>query len=436
MTPAPERVAVAVTAATFTGNHGAEAMLLATLQGLRRRLVRPQFHVFTYRPAADARVVRDPDVTLHSLTPAAVVFVHVPWAAAYALLRPWASAAVLARFPAGVRALAACAIQVDLAGVSFVEGRARFLPYNVLTLVPAFLLGIPVVKLAQALGPFHARLDRWAARAALGRCAAVFARGDETLRHLDALACGTEVRRADDVAFLLETDAAGAPDGAAPTVATHGETASAVARAMAEVAFRRHAARAVVGVCPSSLLAARRGSRYVESMAGLVTDLVAQGDVVVLFPHATRGPDARGARNNDLFALRRILTCLDPAIRDRVVVVDGDTGARELLALTDVLDMAVVSRFHAMVACLSRGVPVVVVGWSHKYREVMRAFDMEEHVVDASGSWPSAVAASLARFHSAPQAWRRRLADALPGARASAAAQLDWVADKVRTWER
>ena len=422
----PERVAVAVTAANFTGNHGAEAMLLATLHGFRGRLERPAFHVFTYRPAADALVARDPDVTLHSLTPTAVVFVLVPWAAVYALLRPWAPAAVLARFPAGVRALAACAVQVDLAGVSFVEGRSRFLPYNVLTLVPAFLLGVPVVKLAQALGPFHARLDRWVARATLGRCAAVFARGDETLRHLGALACGAEVRRADDVAFLLDPHAVGAPAA----------SASPVARVLAEAARRRHGARAVVGVCPSSLLAARRGSRYVERMAELVAELVAQGDLVVLFPHATRGPAARGARNHDLWAMRRILARLDAATREGVVAVDGDVGAGEILALADVLHMAVVSRFHAMVGCLSQGVPVVVVGWSHKYREVMRAFGMEEHVVDGTGPWPSAVAASLAGFRAAPEAWRRRLADALPGVRASAASQLDWVADKVRSWVR
>jgi polysaccharide pyruvyl transferase WcaK-like protein len=414
-------VAVAVTAATFTGNHGAEAMLLATLEGLRRRLDHPAFHVFTYRPTADARVARDPDVTLHSLTPAVVVFVQVPLAAAYALLRHWAPQALLRRFPRRVRSLAGCAVQVDLAGVSFVDGRARFLPYNVLTLVPAFLVGVPVVKLAQALGPFRAPLNRWVARPVLGRCAAVFARGDETLRHLGALDCGAEVRRADDVAFLLEAEAAGTP---------------VVARAVAQVARRRGGARAVVGVCPSSLLAGRRGSDYLARTTELVADLVGQGDIVVLFPHATRGVDARGARNNDLYALRRILAGLDPASREGVIPVDGDVRACELLSLTEILDMAVVSRLHAMVACLSRGVPVAVVGWSHKYREVMRAFGMEEHVLDATGNWPSRAAASLDRFRSAPEEWRGRLADALPGVRASAASQLDWVADRVRSWGR
>jgi polysaccharide pyruvyl transferase WcaK-like protein len=42
------------------------------------------------------------------------------------------------------------------------------------------------------------------------------------------------------------------------------------------------------------------------------------------------------------------------------------------------MDLFLASRFHAMVSALAAGVPTLLIGWSHKYREVMRQFDVEE----------------------------------------------------------
>lgn len=36
------------------------------------------------------------------------------------------------------------------------------------------------------------------------------------------------------------------------------------------------------------------------------------------------------------------------------------------------------SRFHALVGALSQGVPVLAIGWSHKYDELLRQFDCPE----------------------------------------------------------
>ena len=39
------------------------------------------------------------------------------------------------------------------------------------------------------------------------------------------------------------------------------------------------------------------------------------------------------------------------------------------------------SRFHAMISGLATSTPTVVVGWSHKYREVLAGFGLEEYSV-------------------------------------------------------
>ena len=40
------------------------------------------------------------------------------------------------------------------------------------------------------------------------------------------------------------------------------------------------------------------------------------------------------------------------------------------------------SRFHAMISALALGVPPVVIGWSHKYAEVLAEFGIERFAVD------------------------------------------------------
>ena len=49
----------------------------------------------------------------------------------------------------------------------------------------------------------------------------------------------------------------------------------------------------------------------------------------------------------------------------------------EIRALIGRADVFLACRFHAMVSALAMGVPVAVLGWSHKYREVQAQFDVD-----------------------------------------------------------
>jgi polysaccharide pyruvyl transferase WcaK-like protein len=40
------------------------------------------------------------------------------------------------------------------------------------------------------------------------------------------------------------------------------------------------------------------------------------------------------------------------------------------------------SRFHSLIAGLSQQVPILAIGWSHKYRELLQLFDLEEYCLD------------------------------------------------------
>ena len=66
--------------------------------------------------------------------------------------------------PQSVKALSRSKLLICLAGVSFVASRIRFMPFNIVTILPAMLLGVPVVKFAQALGPFGGKVNRFVSR--------------------------------------------------------------------------------------------------------------------------------------------------------------------------------------------------------------------------------------------------------------------------------
>ena len=65
---------------------------------------------------------------------------------------------------------------------------------------------------------------------------------------------------------------------------------------------------------------------------------------------------------------------------------------------------AIVSRYHALVAAISTGVPVVAVGWNVKYYDLMEYYGIESMAVDTRKNNPQQLAekvfAKLAEYQS------------------------------------
>ena len=420
---------IVLIAATLTGNQGAEAMLSAAIGRLSEARPDARFTVMSYYPKADRALMRQ-GIEVLSATPLALVARHLPGTLIASIL-PQGMRTRAPFLPVEVRRIAEADALVDLAGVSFIDGRAKFLPFNILTLFAALLLRTPVVKFSQAIGPCEGRLMRIAARMVLSRCARIFARGQGTCGHLDALGL-QNVKPAPDVAFLLRDGdrlAALPPEGAEEP--------------RTWLAAERAAGRLVVGICPSALVYQALGAGYVTLIAETARRLLVRGVAVLLFPNATRVGSAK-PRNNDLAALAAIRDAfaadgnpLDgdganwQSKRKRLFILDRRTDAEELKVLIAGLDLAVVSRFHAMIGALASATPPVVLGWGHKYHEVMAEFGMEEFVLDAAEAVnggakaiESLVVDALARRTQSREAIRAQL----PEIEAAAAIQIAHVA--------
>lgn len=366
-----------VIAGTLYGNRGAQGMTETVVGHVRAADPDAAFAVFSYYPTKDRELINDPGIPVFSATPKALVLRLLPLSLLFGLLRRVAGRRVLRLAPADIRALGTSTALVCVAGVAFIDGREKFLPFNVLTLLPAWALGVPVVKMSQATGPYRGRVNRLAARLVLPRTTMVWARGARTLEHLrDSGLRGVPYAQADDIAFAHRAEYA-LTDEAGPAL---DEALAAIARARQQAGVR-----AVVGVCPSSVVAVKSrasGGDYEQVLAQLVGDLARSGLQVVLFPNATRADDPVGERNNDLPVIRRVLAAVGDVDGPAPLAVDLDVSATGVKKVIAACDVVLVSRFHAMVGALGLAVPVVVLGWSHKYAEVMARFGQEDRVSD------------------------------------------------------
>ena len=386
---------VAMVGAALSANKGAAAML-ETVIARQPEVSGPcTFDILTTYPAADAPLVpAGADARVVGLQPLRLALVEFP----VALL---ALVARTVRLPLGWVRTRACRsildsdVVVDVAGISFADGRGiPITVYNALMTGLPLLLGVPTVKAAQALGPFRNPVNRLLARLVLPRLAAVCARGARTREHLDSLGLrnGTDVA---DLAFSLD-EAASLPPAVQASVDSLGGP--------------------YVVVMPSSVvrrLYESKGNDYVSAVETLVRDLRSStGLAVVIAPHSYRVGQPEG-RMNDGPVCREVGKRLsdDPG----VVTVDADMTAGELRRLVSGSRAMVTSRFHAMISGLSTCTPTVVVGWSHKYREVLDDFGLVRFGMDADAlSRPDMVVAAVAECLADHDAIAAGISAALP----------------------
>ena len=355
---------IAIVGAALSANKGAAAMLESVMARQPEVSGPCEFAVLTTYPAEDAPLLPSGvDAAVVGLQPLRLALVEFPVACIAFLARTL-------RLPLGwvrtraCRAILRSDVTVDVAGISFVDGRGLPITvYNALMTGLPLLLGSPTVKAAQALGPFRTLPNRLLARLVLPRLAAVCARGARTREHLDGLGL-TNVTDVADLAFSLD-EAASLP--------------AAVAARLAGTGDRR------ITVMPSAVV--RRmfeadGGDYPAAMEEVVRGIRARtGCTVVIAPHSFRADRPEG-RMNDGPVCREIAARLtdDPG----VVLVDADLRAGELRRLVSGSELLVTSRFHAMISGLATCTPTVVVGWSHKYREVLDDFGLGHLGTDAA----------------------------------------------------
>ena len=122
---------VSIIGGTIWGNRGAESMLVTVIGKLREMDSETRFNVFSYYPARDRELVNDELVTILSGKPLSRNKAFLRRAGRRAskqagIKRPKAIFKI-------ARALCASDLLLDIGGITFSDGREKYLPFNILT---------------------------------------------------------------------------------------------------------------------------------------------------------------------------------------------------------------------------------------------------------------------------------------------------------------
>ncbi|MCR2813589.1 MULTISPECIES: polysaccharide pyruvyl transferase family protein [Microbacterium] len=401
---------ITIIGSALSGNKGASAMLEAAIQSLGERLDAPSFTLLSMYPAEDAAQNSHPNLEILPANPRQLGVTINTLALIYRVT-PFLRG-TLRRRSRAIAALTSSSVLLDQGGITFTDGREKFLLYNVASILPALNTRTPVFKCAQAVGPFRHPLNRWAARTFLPRVRTIVTRGRITHEYAEELGL-TNLSAGADFAFALELS---------------GTEESEVADHIDLTFFDRD----VVGVCPSVVLQRKveaRGGDYIGQIAAFIEGLRAQGKSVLLVPHSVRTGTEK-THNNDLPLCREIHSRL--RLGDDLLFVDRELSSQQLRYLIGRCQVFIASRFHAMVSSLAMGVPTLVIGWSHKYREVLEMFGLEEWAFGHDELTPEHLADRFAALDARRDEVAAQLTSRLPAVKARSIHQADLIAELIR----
>src|SRR5690606_22797023 len=97
-----------------------------------------------------------------------------------------------------------------------------------------------------------------------------------------------------------------------------------------------------------------------------------------------------------------------------VVAMTGVYTADDIKGAIANCDLVIGSRFHALIAALSQGIPAAALGWSHKYAELLQSFGLQRFVVSHEQLGEADVGCIIEELMGNREALRLQIVDRLP----------------------
>lgn len=344
------------------GNKGAASMLEAAIQTLSKRDELAYFTLLSMYPEADKAMNTYGNLNILSAKPLYLGAVINLFALVYKILPPLRP---ILRKNKQIKAIAEADVYLDQGGITFVDGREVFLIYNIASILPPLLIGTPVVKCSQAMGPFKSPVNRFFSKLFLPRVTKIFARGEKTHNSLINIGLNN-VELAADYAFSKVV------------------TKSAEKRAKVILKNHKYDSKNInIGVFPSEVLrkkAEKRNQKYEQVIADFIDSIASETNTIVyLIPHSQKA-NISSRHNNDLPVCNNVYELIKN--KDNCRYISEPTSPQELRYIIGQMEVNVVARFHAMVSSLAMSTPVLVTGWSHKYQEVLDMFNLKDCAFD------------------------------------------------------
>lgn len=316
--------------------------------------------VFSYYPSKDAKLAgHNAQLTVHPGHPKHLAFQLIP----ALILNRLSPRLVPPSLKPHIEALSQSDVVLLIGGTTFADSMLFKVPWNVLSALPAYMLGKKTFFLSQTIGPFERAFNRIFAKWVFKRATAIHGRGRVSADHVRKLGINHCEYRP-DLSFTMKI----------PHI---NEACSMHHELEAVISLISQSGKRPIGITPNSIVYSKAkgvGRDYIGFMANVIKTVNDAGYLPVLIPH-TYLKNSRAYHNND-----RVL-CLEIMKRstlDNIVFVDADLPADILRVLIGRMHILVASRFHSMVSALDMGVPPITFGWgAQKYTEVLAEFGVE-----------------------------------------------------------
>lgn len=352
-----EKYKVILCGASFSGNMGAYAMYVSYMQELEKQIGKCEFTVLSKYPVDDKKYCDQLGCNMISFT------------SLYQLLRGgsfFLFGSVLKKLHLPYRWIAGKRLKayfdndilVDFSGIAFTDDRSNAnILINTMWFLPAFVTKIPIIKISQSLGPFSKPFVKVMAKYVLNEIDIVITRGPKSFVLTKELLPDKEIFELPDMAFCLEASK--------PAVEI-------------EIPERYNL------LAPSYVMENKLGSEKYIAMLGEAGDLLWKKSHLpfILVPHSRNHSKVVGvdSLSDDLtvcFKLQKVLVEKNiPSI-----CITQELNACELKWIIGHGTIAIGSRFHFMIASLSEKVPCVILGWNHKYEEVLQMVGLKQFVL-------------------------------------------------------
>jgi colanic acid/amylovoran biosynthesis protein len=347
-----KKKAIYITGCSFA-NKGPEAMILTTVGAIRRRW--PDMDIFVQVPSLyfdEARSNRL--IPVKSDRPALIV------------------SSLLSKIQMA-RVYCKSAALVDLGGYQFGDVWGENHAWKMLNSIKnCTRFGNTVFFLPQTWGPFSSASIIDAVRSIVDIAEVVYTRDRSSFAEMEKVMGGKnpKIRFAHDVAWNFQ-----------------GADLSVGARLIRDAGLSEKKKGSItVCVTPNLRVYERaegtgQDNEYIKVLREIVKHLCSVYNArVILIGHELRKNNMQ--IKDDRILCDCLLSTLDKSLP--VVHLNKYLPAAEVKSVIGNCDLSVSSRYHALIAALSQGIPAVAIGWAHKYDELMSEFGLSENLISLS----------------------------------------------------
>jgi polysaccharide pyruvyl transferase WcaK-like protein len=139
------------------------------------------------------------------------------------------------------------------------------------------------------------------------------------------------------------------------------------------------------------------GKNHLAVFVNLTKYFLSRDKKILFLPHTT----SLNPTECDRHVCKKILEVL---VKENVDVtnckiVEQELDCQELKALFYRAEFCILSRYHALVAALSMGIPAVSLGWNDKYEDLLAFYHVSEFSVDSRKGNPSEITEQIIEKH-------------------------------------